>query len=491
MPTTPYLKRLKRYFVAALTGWTLVLGALLAWSLEIAYDTTLELARKEAFANFNKDQAFRFWATMHGGVYVPVTETTPPNPRLAHVPERDIATPSGRNLTLMNPAYMVRQLNEEFASLFGVRGHITSEKLIRPENAPDPWERQALRRFAAGEDEVLEVSEIEGRPYMRFMRPMYAEKGCLKCHGDQGYKEGDLRGGVSVAVPLAPHLASEREVTTAAILSYLLVWLVGMTGITYGWRRLTRDHLELERAHGEIRALNEGLEQRVRERTAELEAANQELDAFSYSVSHDLRSPLNAIGGFSGALLEDYGDRLDESGRDYLHRLIRSSERMGALIEDMLKLSRMTRGELHRETLDLSGMATEIVREMHDADPGRDVAVSIVPGLAARGDARLLRVALENLLRNAWKYTSTTEGARVVFEGTPDGFVVRDNGVGFDMAYADKLFAPFKRLHNAEAFPGSGIGLATVQRIIHRHGGRIWGEGRVGEGAAFYFTLPD
>lgn len=226
---------------------------------------------------------------------------------------------------------------------------------------------------------------------------------------------------------------------------------------------------------------------------AQLEAANAELDAFSYSVSHDLRAPLRSIDGFSLALLEDCGDRLDEAGRDHLHRVRAAAQRMATLIDDMLGLSRVTRATLRREAVDLSGVAHTVMTELKDGAPHRTVDVVIAAGLCAEGDPRLLRVVLENLLGNAWKYTGRKPNARIEFgaletDGTR-AYYVRDDGAGFDMAYAGKLFGVFQRLHSAGEFEGTGIGLATVQRIVHRHGGRVWAEGAVGQGATFYFTL--
>lgn len=235
------------------------------------------------------------------------------------------------------------------------------------------------------------------------------------------------------------------------------------------------------------------LERRVLERTIELEAANLELEAFAYSVSHDLREPLRAIDGFSRALHTDFGHQLDPKGVHYVERVRAGARRMSTLIDDLLQLSRVSRVPMTKDPVDLSALATLVLEELKKSAPERNVVVHVAPGVSARGDTRLLRIVLDNLLDNAWKFTAKREEAHIAFgrerSAGEEVFFVRDDGAGFDMAYRDKLFSPFQRLHPTAEFDGTGIGLATVQRIVRRHGGRVWGEGRVDEGAVLFFTL--
>jgi signal transduction histidine kinase len=265
--------------------------------------------------------------------------------------------------------------------------------------------------------------------------------------------------------------------------AFVLASGIGVSLLLFGisWM-LVRSRVLAERASKDLEDANR-----------ELEGTNRELEAFSYSVSHDLRAPLRTIDGFSQILQEDYEDRLDEEGVDYLGRVRAASKHMAGLIDDLLDLSRVGRRPLSRERVDLSGLVAGIVEDLRVSDPERKMEFVTEENVAAWADVGLLRVALENLLGNAWKFTSREPEARIEFGVQEDAgrpvYYVRDNGAGFNQAYSDKLFGAFQRLHGQEEFEGTGIGLATVARIIHRHGGRVWAEGRVGEGATFYFTL--
>jgi hypothetical protein len=258
------------YFVIA---WTIIVGSFLLFGIFQIQHIQQEMVKNEARASFNKDQALRLWATSHGGVYVAITEEGPPNPYLSHVKDRNIKTPDGKALTLMNPAYMLRQTMERYESLYGVRGHLTSLKHFRPETAPDEWEKSTLQEFERGAEEISEFTEIDGKSYFRYMAPMIVKKGCLKCHGHQGYKVGDVRGGVSVSVPMAPYLANQHRQTTTYAFSLSLLWLLGFSGFVWSNRGLKNRARERDIAEAELRKSHDELEKNVRERTADLKKA--------------------------------------------------------------------------------------------------------------------------------------------------------------------------------------------------------------------------
>ncbi len=292
---------------------------------------------------------------------------------------------------------------------------------------------------------------------------------------------------------------SQRSASVGGLVLLVLLAMATLV-IEMDIRKRRRAEALVRDSEERLQRANESLETRVALRTAELaesnlqlESANKELEAFSYSVSHDLRAPLRSIHSFSQIVLDEYADKLDEEGAKYLRRVRAGAQNMGQLIDDLLNLSRLSRAPLRREVVSLSAIALKTLDDSRSRDPDRQVRVQVATGVQASCDARLLQVVLNNLLGNAWKFSSKREDARLEFGAMEQEggmvYFVRDNGAGFDMAYAAQLFAPFQRLHNTSEFEGTGVGLATVQRIIHRHGGRIWAESSVGNGAVFYFTL--
>ncbi len=341
------------------------------------------------------------------------------------------------------------------------------------------WNPAAERIFGFSKEEVL------GRPFTEIIIPDSAREAVAEVWEELLADRGGER--------------STNENITKDGRIILCNWyntpLVGPDGTVIGVATLADDITERTQAEQELERHRHHLEAMVAERTAALQEVNKELESFSYSVSHDLRAPLRSIDGFSHALLEDYAKQLDDTGRSHLQRVRNNAQHMGRLIDDILSLSRVMRRELKRKHIDLSAMARAAIDKLNDYEPDREIAVDIAPDIDGWGDAHLIEIALDNLLGNAWKYTGKTDKPHIEFDVTSENgrtiYYVRDNGVGFDMNYADKLFGSFQRLHKSDEFEGTGIGLATVARIIRRHDGAVWAEGRVGQGATFYFTLGE
>jgi light-regulated signal transduction histidine kinase (bacteriophytochrome) len=314
-----------------------------------------------------------------------------------------------------------------------------------------------------------------------------AQKATLNILEDFSDERASLAGVQRAVLNILDDSAGEKarlEATQKAVLNILDDFDAEKNKVEQANREMTREIAERKQA-----------EVALRHAKAAADAANRELEAFSYSVAHDLRAPLRSIDGFSQALLEDCADQIDEVGKTYLGRVRQSAQQMGQLIDDLLALSRVSRSEIHRQRVDLASIARTVLKRLGEGQPDRALDTIIPDEAVAIGDARLLGIALENLLGNAWKFTSRRVGARIEFghrlEPERSVYFVRDNGAGFDMTYAHKLFGVFQRLHSASEFEGTGIGLVTVQRIIHRHGGQVWADGVVDRGATFYFTLDE
>jgi signal transduction histidine kinase len=481
-------KTLQRDFYLLLAAWSALVAASFAWYAWQEYKSVADSATKEARAILDRDNAYRHWLVEQGGVYVKPNEKLPGDPYLVH-PDKDVVTTRGLRLTLLNPAFVLREVQERQADPARGRSRVVALNPLNPGNAADEWERKGLDTLSGGLDRYETVDTREGRQ-LRAMRPFFASPPCLACH--PAFRDGELAGAITTRVVMAPYLESSRRTLGAVALGHGAIWIAGLAGIGLAHRR-RRLYAEQQRAWTRsVENMNAELEQRVAARTEELTRAVRELEAFSYSVSHDLRAPLRALNGYAHLLKESQGDRLDEEQRRMFDRIALNAEKMGQLIDDILEYSRTGREPLKRAAVDLDVLAHDVVRDLAEQYPAARVEIAPLPPV--EGDPVMLRQVLANLVANALKFSAGRErpvveiGARV--EGGMADCFVRDNGAGFDMAYADKLFNLFQRLHRETEFPGTGVGLAIVKRIVERHGGRVRVDAAPDAGATVHFTLP-
>jgi hypothetical protein len=488
-------RRFKRYAWVLAVVWTVVVAASLVWNVIQARQNTLEAARIQARAAFEKDVIYRRWNAEHGGVYASVTEETQPNPYL-NVPERNVMTPLGRPLTLINPAYMTRQVHELAEEKYGVLGHITSLNPIRPQNASDPWETEALQAFERGKTEVSSAEKMEGKEYMRLMRPLITEKGCLKCHAAQGYQLGDIRGGISVSVPMEPLWTILRMHVLTLVLGHVLLWLMGLVGVVMGTQRLRRSERERNRAAEAL--------QKAKERA---EAANRAKSEFLANMSHELRTPLNAILGFSQLTVRDRN--ISREARENLGIITRSGEHLLTLINDVLDLSKVEAGRttLNERNFDLYCLLEDLedMFQMRAEAKGLQLVFDRAPDVPqyVRTDEVKLRQVLINLLGNAIKFTekgnvsvrvSSKDQHMIPDTGIHDTcklvFEVEDTGPGIAPEELGTLFEAFVQTRTGrQAQTGTGLGLPISRTFVQLMGGNIYIESEVGEGATFKFDI--
>jgi signal transduction histidine kinase len=474
-------------------AWTLTIGGLLAWNLGTIRTHAEALARKEARANFNKDLALRHWATSHGGVYVPLTERTPANPGLSHLPERDIETPSGKRLTLMNPAYMLRQIMQDYADDYGVKGKITSSRPINPINAPDDWEAAALRQFEQGVEEVFAFVEQPDGAKLRLMRPMVTRRGCLKCHGFQGYEVGDIRGGVGVTVDMAPYLRVMSETRWGQWLAFAIIWLLGLVviGILIWLLRIRM----VEQSH---------YERQLSQRGAELARSNADLQQFAEVAAHHLQEPARRLVSFAERLRQQLDGKLDVGDARLSLKFIDEQARhqQGLLHDIELFLA----ADCPRAAVMLTDAALVVAAVLErmpatDDHAGVEFRVADLPSawIDSPRLADLFSLALDNALHHA-RGGGQAAGMddrplRIGVGGERRGQRVRywvtDNGQGIEPAYRERVFRVLERLgHGKGAQGGTGIGLAIVRRIVESCGGSAWIEDAPEGGCCLMFELP-
>ncbi len=488
--------KLRYYVIGAAVLWTMVTAASLIWNLKRETLKTQEAARNQARAAFEKDILYRNWNAAHGGVYVPVTKVIQPNPYLKG-PDRDIITSSGKRLTKINPAYMTRQVHEQEKKISKIYGHITSLDPIRPENVADQWETKALQSFEQGKKEFSSIEKINGEPYMRLMRPLYVRKSCLKCHAFQGYKTGDVRGGISNSVPMAPFLDVAGYYKQTLEMGFAILWVLGMAGIGWGLRKMKQRIVERDKA---VKML-----ERAR---ASAEAANNAKSEFLANMSHELRTPLNHIIGFTELVADNKTGDLNEIQKEFLGDVLQSSRHLLSLINDILDLSKVEAGKMELEPIEVNmkKLLENSLLMIQERVTKRGIKTALringIPGII-KADERKLKQVLYNLLSNAVKFTQDGGSICLTVKKITDlkkkeklsaiEVSIADTGIGIRKEDLDRIFAPFEQVDGSSSrkYEGTGLGLSLTKKIIELHGGKIRAESKgEGKGSTFSFYIP-
>lgn len=498
------IRHLNRTRILALFFWIIIIITSLAWNIFNEKHQILSLARLEALSNFNKNFAFRQWAAEHGGVYVPPDDKTPPNPALSHIPDRDIVSNFGKKYTLMNPAYILRQLMQEYSELYGIKGHITSFKLLNPNNAPDEWEKKVLMQFENGTKEVSEISLIDGNPYLRLMKPLTAEKACLKCHAFQGYKAGDVRGGLSVSVPMKPYYLMLKKNITILVFSHALFLLLGLFGINLFFK------------HNKLRVIEHANEEeKLQIKSHELEASSKDLETYNYITYHNMRTPLVNLTAFSGELnycineikplinkiIRDENITDDEKQRliftinkdmpESLNFIISSSLNINNMMKALSKLIYIGKAELKKELLDANEIIRLILQDFAQQIETLDIKITVAPLHKIFADRLSVEQIIGNLIDNAIKYRDDDRQLCLEISSEQKDseiiFYFKDNGIGVDEDKTEKIFDIYYRA-SIRDIEGYGMGLAYSRTLINRHGGKMWCKSIKGSGTTFMFS---
>jgi len=480
-------------------AWTILMIALGYIDNRRFNNTSLEIATASAKETFNRDLVYRRWASQHGGVYVPETDSTPPNPYLSHISERDITTPSGKKLTLVNPAYMTRQVHELGANQYGLRGHITSLNPLRPINEPDRWEKDVLQSFDQGVTEVISFDTIGSEVFLRYMRPMMTEQGCLKCHAFQGYQAGDVRGGISVSFPWSP---MEKRIQSHLVFTFLMygsIWLIGLFGIWASWSRIKMQITRRLKAEESLLINEKKSAEEILERNNQLIKINAEKDKFLSIVTHDLRSPFNAFLGLTQVLVERLPSMKPEEIEKIAFSMQRSATNLYRLLEELLEWSRIQRGVagFNPDFFLLRPKITESISMIQELADKKEIGIysEIPTEIMVYADVHMLETVIRNLVSNAIKFTR--KGGKITIkanETSNQGITISitDTGIGLNNELLSKLFElgeeTGRRGTDGEAT--TGLGLIICKEFIEKHGGKIWAESEEGKGSTFKFTLP-
>lgn len=474
---------------------SLLVGFSLYWNIQNIHYEKVQLAIAEARANWNKDQAFRGWATEHGGVYVAPNERTPPSPYLAHIANRDIVTTEGMKLTLMNPAYMMRQMTDEFEGTYGIKGSITGKILLNPANEPDEWERKVLDLYDHDPKEVIEQADINNEPYVRLMRPMIMKQGCILCHGHLGFKVGDVRGGVSVSIPLKPYFISADLSIDSIRITHMIVWLIGSVGVVLFVRSARRRENERHQLQSELQKNKDLLELRVEERTKELKIKEGELlksqaremhinkmtslGEMASGMAHEINTPLQSINLFSHKIKKNINNKKYDDINQSLVSVEKAVNKITSIIDSLRKMS----GDSHQDSYE-SVLIENIIEDVTEITEERyklgniDFTVNYdnnINKLELYCQPVQIGQILMNLLNNAYDEVMVLDKKwiRIDVQELADtvAFVVTDSGEGVPVEIQNKIFEPLYT--SKEIGKGTGLGLSISSEIALKHGGNL------------------
>lgn len=509
------IRYLKNIYSLFLLGLILIISISWYWNYKRVKENVIEFAKIEASASFNKDLLYRRWASMHGGVYVPISETTPPNPSLIYIKNRDIKADNGITYTLVNPAYMTRQVHEIAKIQYGVKGHITSLNPIRTLNKPDPWEAKALHLFEKGEKEFSSIETIDSSEYLRYMRAMVTEESCLKCHAHQGYKIGDIRGGISVSVPMEKYNDICKAEVNISSVSHLIIFLISFSLSLWAYRRLLKEmHIRneiqqklkqseatLQKQNNEYALLNEEYKKQNTELiTAKnlAEESDKLKTAFIQNISHEIRTPMNSIIGFS-ELIEDPALPIEKRHR-FVDIIINSTRQLLAIVNNILTISALDKKQetVENDRIFLNSLLDDLLIVFNQKAVKNNTVLKKTEGLPLEDseiitDQTKLTQILTNLISNALKFApqGIIEFGYTVKDNELE-FFVKDNGIGIKKEHQTLIFERFRQadINIGKKYGGNGLGLSISKGFVEMMGGKMWVESAFGKGATFKFTLP-
>jgi len=506
------INQLRKFFLVFFFGFILVLGGSLIWNLEKLHLSSHEYALAEAKASFKNDLLYRRWASMHSGIYVPITDSTPPNEYLSFIDGRDIVTDKGQKLTLINPAYMTRQASEMIDDVSDIKRHLTSLNPIRPENKADSWEANALRRFEKGAKDYSSIEVISGIEYLRYMKPFLVEQSCINCHGHQGYKLGDVRGGISVSVPLANYNQIAKAQEGRFILIHLVIMAFVMALLVYSYKlflselkkryqllnQLTEAKKHLTKQNNKVRALNKGYRMKNKELMLSKEKA-QESDrlktAFFNNLSHEIRTPLNGIVGFASLLCK--GNETSSNNELYTSYILENSDRLEHVMNGVIELSQLTSGtyKIKPQIINIKEVASNIISENTLMLNKRNLEVSFdVKGKdVSMVDLKVIESILYQFIHNSFKFT--LKGfikIRMYVSDHKLSCLFIDSGVGIAQNDLTRIFVPFKQSDDglSRRFEGLGIGLSIVKSYVDLLDGKCKVKSKMGQGTIFWISFP-